>query len=176
MEKLHGLEEAQSYLDQMQKVCNQPDEFDSSIHAFYRATQAILEEISQEVETKPWRIWYKNSLETSPVFAFFADERNLAYHVTTQMVPSQANGEEPNRNTATDSPSGISSFIIWIKQLLSPDETSQPDRNTQPPEREMNSFYFDTWPGKERALSICRRYLYEINQIVQEGQNLAYIS
>jgi len=176
MDKLLKIEEAQAYLDQMQQVCDQPEEFDSYLHNFYAATQAILQDIGQEVQTKPWHIWYENSKENSGVFAFFADKKNLAHHVTTSRPPVKEDTEDPNRKTATDSLSFVEKISNWINQLLTPEEASQPDQNPQPSEKGMNIFHFDTWPGEERALSICRNYLYEITHIVKEGQSLAYIS
>jgi len=176
MDKLQMIEEAQSCLDRMQKECDDPDEFDSHLQIFYSITQSILQEINQEIETKPWHIWFENSKENFRVFDFFSDEKNLAYHVITKEFPDIDNPEEPRSETATESLSIIESVIGWIKQLLTPLDNSNPDRNNLSSKKKMNIFHFDNWPGEEKALSICRNYLHEIIQIVQEGQNLAYIS
>ncbi|MDD1729616.1 MAG: hypothetical protein LUQ50_11175 [Methanospirillum sp.] len=175
MDTVKKIEPAQFFLKQMEHVRNTPVEFGYYLDAFTSATQKIMRDISTQVNGKPCQIWYENSLETSPLFSFFAAGSDLQYHITTQKLPTVQEEDPAQPSPSPGSPTILENLYESIKQLLSGNTGSSPGITRPIQETENNSYHFDSWVGEENVSTVCSQYVIALSNLVQEGENLEYI-
>jgi len=175
MHETKKLDEANYFYSRMMEEQKNRNTFIYNLSAFLSAARSVLQYALKEAEHKAGgEKWYKSHISASPVLKFFKDKRDFNIH--TEPVHAQA--QHSVNMAATGSASVSLSYIVFdkdgkIKQQSSPD--CPQEKSIEKPKESENSsrhevrYKFGNWTGNEDILTLCQRYIQEIDVVIKDG-------
>jgi hypothetical protein len=169
------LEETRYFLSHIMSVHG--DSFRFELSAFLSAARSVLQYIYKQVEKTPNQTWYDAQVSQRPLVGFFRETRNLNIH-TQPASPNKQIGV-----TLTDTLSGMTDSISYTRRDQFGNVISQgsskprtPTPKPQPASATVTYTYtFADWTGDEDAITLCQKYLSEIEDIVNDGTKKGFL-
>ncbi|MFW6196909.1 MAG: hypothetical protein ACOC5D_06205 [Thermoplasmatota archaeon] len=168
------MEEAKFFYSKMEETKRKGKEFTYNLSAFLTAARSILQYLRDEVKGGPNQSWYDNYVSSNKILQFFKDRRDFNIH------EEPINPKEKVRITETLSLSESLTIkkddeIIHHSDELSNSEAEKNNQKSQKAEVE-HSYIFKEWGGKEPVLELCKKYLKELENMLEEGVKKGIIS
>ncbi|MBI4341827.1 MAG: hypothetical protein HY599_00495 [Candidatus Omnitrophica bacterium] len=160
------LEEAKYFLGQMAKEELNPEVFKHNLSAFLSSARSILQYSLEEAENKAnGKAWYDAHMNGNQLLKYFKEKRNVSIH--TEPV-------KPRRHitfTKTIGPSSSFRIIGEKSEYKSPPK----DTNAESEHTAITHNFVD-WKGSEDVLTLCRRYLGDLEAFIIDGIAQGFIS
>jgi hypothetical protein len=173
------LNEASFYFSLMVKDQNNGKNFTYFLSAFLSSSRSILQYARAEIEArdKSNLTWYNDFVSKHSPLGFFKDRRDVNIHfipvqpfkAITVTVHESLTFSESVRVVKRDENGNVVSDRTF--------ENPKPfvEQKEIKPEIEI-TYRFDEWTGPEDVLALCRMYLKELENFINEAENKGYIS
>ena len=178
MNEKEKLEEARYFYARTQAEVNDPKAYQYNLSAFLSAARSVLQYAKGEAENKSGgQAWYDNRISNSPILPFFKGKRNINIHTE----PVKPRKDYYVSMTATVNLSS-SLLVTWIdgkgnvldqrciKEATPPQES--PTDNTTIEIK----YRFSDWSGNEDVTELSRKYLDELEDVIEDGIKRGFIS
>ncbi|GAB6137698.1 hypothetical protein [Halanaerobaculum tunisiense] len=156
---------------------NNHNEFTFYLSAFLSSARSVLQYALEEAQGKSGgQAWYDNHISSSKILSHFKDKRDVNIHEEPV---------NPNRNISIEESVSLSmSESIKIALYEEGEEVEEKEyeyenkpTNEENPETTVESHYsFEDWEGSESVIELCKKYIIELQKIVDEGINQGFIS
>ncbi len=174
------LEEAKYFYQQMSEHFDDREAFTHALSAFLSAARSVLQYALKEAKTKAGgQSWYDIHMNNSQVLTFFKDKRDTNIH----QEPVR-----PSRHTDVAFRDVLVLRDSFKAVLRDADGNIKQQRSSGPVEagsevqrpRETASishrWVFTDWSGTEDAMTLCQKYMEELEDLVRDGINQGFVS
>lgn len=183
MHKKEKIEEAKYFYSKMIENYEFINYFKFNLSAFLSASRSVLQYAFKEVDpeenpsAKPEaKDWYDNVME-NPLLKFLRDERDDNIHV-------EPVGIRKDIEIAVAEAVGIGeSLAAKVQRTDGSVELRENLTNTKPKTKKVqakveskSTYRFDKWTGDEDVLTLCERYIQELEKVVKDGVSKGYIT
>lgn len=184
MNEREKVEEAKYFYSRMIEEYENREHFRYNLSAFLSAARSVLQYAEKEADpgknpkAKPGaKAWYDNCMENRPVLQFFRDKRDFNIHISPI---------EPRADidiVITEAVSVSESIVVVLRdkdgKIKSQFSSEEPKPKPKRPKSSVESkttFRFDDWTGDEDVLTLCERYIKELEKVVNEGVSKEFIT
>lgn len=181
MHERSKLAEAKYFYSRMRETQGQSTQFNYNLSAFLSAARSVLQYAHKKARSTPGgQDWYSSQIKASSVLIFFKGKRDINIHMrpVAPLMIFRVNIE--------DSIAVSDALDIFIRDLkeginrqssveLTEPKVPQPAKQRQPDTKKI-SYRFSDWTGTEDVMALCQTYIYELQQLVEEGQKLGFIT
>lgn len=167
------LDEARHFYSQMSANFNDRQKFNYNLSAFLSSARSVLQYTLEEVKGKKGgQAWYDKRISSSSILQFFKDKRDINIH---------SEPIHPNQNVTVVAKVKIGirvSASVVVRdangniKYQSPIETNHPEiksHSLEEPAQVTVKYVFSDWSGDEDILTLCQRYIDELDSVLQEG-------
>jgi len=181
MSKRTKIEEAKYFLACMKEEQDNREHFNFNLSAFLSAARSVLQYARKEAKAKKGgQQWHDNCMEKSPVLEFFRDKRDINIHDE----PVHPTAHFHDTITETIYVSDSISIVHKNKdgKTISEYSSEKPKPETKKQEKQETSivqevkYKFSDWPGDEDVITLCERYIQELEKVVQNGVSKGFIT
>lgn len=172
------IREAKYFYSRMIQEQRNRDDFTYNLSAFLSSARSVLQYALSEAEINPGgQQWYDDHISESPVLKFFKDKRDISIHI--EPVEPVAQYRQTFATTLYLSPS--LSVIVRdkdgnIKEQYSSDEPEPKPKQPPTPAVTEIRYRFADWSGNEDVLTLCKKYIQELENIIKDGIRRGFIS
>jgi len=184
MNKKTKVKEAEYFLAQMKVEQNNRENFEFNLSAFFSAARSVLQYAYEEVKKARTREmkWYENSVSGSPIVGYFKDKRDTNIH--DEPIKPRADFllkvTEPISVTYSGSDVSLehrdkNGKLISQCSPEKPKPKPKPKKHSGSAESK-TTFRFNDWTGNEDVITLCERYIQELEKVVKDGVSKGYIT
>jgi hypothetical protein len=177
MNERKKLAEAKYFYSRMVEEQSNRDNFSHNLSAFLSSSRSVLQYAFSEVEkNNEGKKWYESHVSASPTLRFFKGKRDINIH---------ANPVSPiaNYNATFKETLGLSDSVSVIlrdkngniKQQYSSESHSKSE-DIKGQATIQVKYEFDDWDGNEDVLTLCQKYLQELERLVEDGVSKGFIT
>jgi hypothetical protein len=182
MNEIKKLEEAKYFYSKMFDEQMNKDGFIFNLSAFLSAARSVLQYALKEASTNlGGQKWYDKVMVSSPVLTFFKDERDINIHTEPTL---------PKAHYTLHAEVGVYMFgslsaVAFdkngkIKQRIE-NQTNHADTHERPNQKSRSipnevKYLFDSWVGNEDVLTLCKKYIQELEHAIQDGVSQGLIT
>jgi len=171
------IDEACYFFDTLRPLIEQRDKFRYHLSAFLSAARSPLQYACNEAKHKSGgQTWYDSQVTANPVVKFFKEKRNVSIHEKLVSPSGKFN------LSAGESLSLSESVSVTITRADGSTEAAELVETPAPPvsiESDVSAtfeYFFDDWPGSEDVITLCKRYLNEVEAIVADGVTKKFLT
>ena len=181
------LREAEYFLDRMTHLQHNRTEFIFNLDAFLAAARAVMSFIRNQVKCTPRQDWYDCLLRQYDTLKFFKRQRDITLH--TRQVEPRGAAELGVRETISVSLSNFSIRLLPVNEernVIENADLSQDRATEEKAERPGTpkasggsvkfQFTFGDWEGPEDVITLGRRHLDELREVVEAGVTKGYLT
>jgi len=183
MHKREKIEEAKYFYSKMIKNYELINYFRYNLSAFLSAARSPLQYAFREANpkknpaAKPEALdWYKKVME-DPLLKFLRDERNDNIHVEPVSFRKEF-------DIAIAEAVEVGEWVaVRIQSPEGEEETETTPVVTEPKAKKVkatveskSTYRFDNWTGDEDVLTLCERYIQELEKVVKDGVSKGFIT
>jgi hypothetical protein len=170
------IEEAVHFLDRMSQSSD-PKSFRFELSAFLSPARSALQYALEEARTKnDGQAWYETQVSGKVVVKFFKDKRDVSIHRKPVVPTVSANlAVKENVRVAESLHLQVLNSDGEVVREVSVRSESPPLPPPQPPTIRY-TYSFTDWTGPEDVLTLSRRYLEEVQSVVNDGVSRGYLS
>lgn len=165
------LMEAKYFYSKMVEEQGNRDNFTYNLSAFLSSARSVLQYALNEAKTKQGgQQWYDNIISVSPVLKFFKDKRDIDIHI--EPIRPEAHLTATLTKTLHLSDSVLVTVKDKegnIKQQHSSDKPEPKPNKPETPAVLEVSYKFDDWGGSEEVLTLCQRYIQQLEGVIKDG-------
>ncbi|TET68168.1 MAG: hypothetical protein E3J56_11730 [Candidatus Aminicenantes bacterium] len=179
MNKKSKIKEAEYFLVRMKAEQDNKEQFEFNLSAFLSAARSVLQYAFEEVKKARTREmkWYENSVSGSPIIGFSKDKRDNNIHIE----PVKPQADYSHEASAVIEFSGSSEDEVRDKngKVVAQGSSEKPTKKSEKPKTsavDEVKYKFRDWPGNEDVLTLCERYIQELEKVVQDGVSKGYIT
>ncbi len=184
MNKKAKIKEAEDFLARMKEEQDNREHFVHNLSAFLSSARSVLQYALNEVNPKEnpsarpgAKTWYDDLMSSSPILKFFKCKRDFNIHVGP--VRPSAHFQVKLAEKA-----GISeSFSIVHRdkdgKIISEYSSESPKPKPEKPETSVEEevrYKFTDWTGDEDVITLCERYVQELEKVVKDGVSKGFIT
>jgi hypothetical protein len=182
MSKKAKIKEAEYFLARMKVEQDNRENFEFNLSAFLSAARSVLQYAYDEVKkagTREMR-WYENSVSASPILGYFKDKRDNNVHI--EPVKPQANYHVEFHeviilsDSFEDEVRDKNGKVIARGSSEKPKPEPEKQKKQKVPTKEEVKYKFRDWTGNEDVLTLCERYIQELEKVVQDGVSKGFIT
>lgn len=168
------LEEAKYFLEKMNSLRMNREDFEFNLSAFLNSSRSVFQYAKKECQTKSGgQTWYDNKILSNSIIKFLKDKRDINIH--TEPIKTQT--EHLIESTATIYVSGSATVTDKNGNIISHRNFGQKAPPTNPDKTKVSIIYkFNDWPGDEDIITLCDTYIKEIEKFIDEGKKLNLIN
>ncbi len=153
--------------------------FKYNLSAFLSSARSVLQYALEETKSKSkGQKWYDNRILTNPVLKFLKDKRDNNIHIE----PIQPRADQKLQVTDNMHISDSSSITTLDKDgnIKEQDSSGKPEEPM--PKKPKTSpvtevkYKFNDWSGSEDVLELCRSYVQELENAIEDGVNKGFIT
>jgi len=186
MHEQEKLKEAKHFYSRMKEEQGQEDResFKYNLSAFLSAARSVLQYALKEVDpgenpkaVPGAKAWYDNFVANSPVLKFFKDKRDINIH--DEPIDPRADIAV----TITEQLHLSESIVVVVRdkdgKIKSQFSSEEPKPKPKRPKSSVESkttFRFNDWTGNEDVITLCERYIQELEKAVKDGMSKGYIT
>jgi len=179
MNEKEKLEEARYFYAEMVKHQEDRKVFKHNLSAFLSAARSVMQYALKEVETKKnvGKKWYNDWMKSSYVLKFFRDKRNFNIH-TAPIDPRKhvkihtivvVSVSESVHIKVTDKNGKV-------KEEREIKEKPKPHEGPKSSVKSESRYEFDDWKEPEDLITLCKVYIQELENVVQDGISKKFIT
>ncbi len=162
------LEESRYFFNRMMVEYGNSETFTYNLSAFLCLSRSILQYAYEEVKDRRDELkWYDEWVNRSTIISYFREKRNEDIH-EEPIKPTQ-------NITVTLSPGLGLGLSVSVIGSPSGSYEKPPLVNNQPPEIRVR-YMFSDWLGGEDIMTLCKMYLDQLQQFVDDGTNKGFIT
>jgi hypothetical protein len=184
MHEKEKLKEAQFFLDRMKENVDNTEDFKFNLSAFLSASRSVLYYALEEVKNTSHQNWHDSKISGSTIFKYFKDKRDISVHIKP-IRPGR------NINIVINETINISAAVSVSLQVTDNNgnvvsESKSVEDNQvkkEKPRKEKTKgatvqieYIFSDWVGTENVIILSEKYLSELEQFVDEGIRLGYLT
>ena len=189
MHEREKIEEAKYFYLRMIEVYEDREQFRYNLSAFLSAARSVLQYAERESDpgenpkaVPGAKAWYDNFVANSSVLKFFKCKRNVNIHV--EPVKPRADFlikvTEPisvifSGSDVTLEHRDKNGKLISQSTSKEPKSKPKPKKSTGSAESK-TTFWFNDWTGNEDVITLCERYIQELEKVVKDGVSKGYIT
>ena len=184
MSKKAKIKEAEYFLAQMKEEQDNREHFVHNLSAFLSAARSVLQYALNEVEpqenpsAKPGaKTWYDDLMSSGRILKFFKCKRDINIH--DEPVKPSAHFHD----TITDTVYISDSISIVHKdkdgKVISEYSSEPPKPKPEKPETSIEQevkYKFSDWTGDEDVITLCEKYIQELEKVVEDGVSKGFIT
>ncbi len=196
MSKRTKIKEAEHFLSQMKTEQHNRENFEFSLSAFLSAARSVLQYAYEEVKKARTREmkWYENSVSGSQIIGFLKDKRDNNIHIepvkpradflikVTEPISVSISGSDVSLEHRDKN-----GKLILQSSSKEPKPKPKPKKPTGSAESK-STFRFNDWmkycqsnnlkdfTENEDVLTLCERYIQELEKVVKDGVSKGYIT
>ena len=184
MNKKAKIKEAKYFLARMKEEQDNREHFVHSLSAFLSAARSVLQYALNEVDPKEnpsakpgAKMWYDNLMSVSSTLKFFKRKRDFNIHV--EPVHPSAHFQV----TLTEKAGISESFSIVHRdkdgKIISKYSSEPPKPKPEKPETSVEHevrYKFSDWTGDEDVITLCEKYIQELEKAVKDGVSKGFIT
>jgi hypothetical protein len=133
--------------------------------------------LSEAEKSNDGKKWYESHTSANPILKFFKDKRDINIHATPVSPIA-------NYDVTLKANIGISDSISVIVRDKNGNIKSQHSSEPQPKPKDTKddqptirvTYRFDDWSGNEDVLTLCQKYLQELERLIDDGVNKGFIT
>jgi hypothetical protein len=164
------IEEARHFLRQLSIVVNERGIFNYTLSGFLSAARSALQYTHKEAKPKTdGQAWYDGQISAHPLVKFFKCKRNVNIHEKPISPPAKITVGAKNNVSLSES---VSVTIFRADGTTETRHSASPSRSSPQDEPEASvtyDYFFEDWSGNEDVITLCQRYLREVEIIVADG-------
>jgi hypothetical protein len=169
------IDEARYFYSQMCGLVNNRAKFNFNLSAFLSAARSVLQYALKEAQTKTGgQAWYDGQVASNPVVKFLKDKRDISIHATPVRPSARIEA------TVSDTIHISDSVSVKIERKDGTTEETQILPTPPPPKQGETSveyqFFFQDWTGSDDVVTLCKRYLKEVETIVADGVSNGFLT
>ena len=172
MHEKDKLDEARYFLGHLKEL-PEPRSFRFELSAFLTAARTALQYAREEAQAKGVRTWYDTHVAGKPLAKFFKDKRDINIHQTPVL---------PRASAALTVRDGgcISTSVHLVARNPEGQITQEVTVGRSPRAHQPNivaySYAFSDWKGPEDVLTLCSKYLAEVESVISDGIAKGHLS
>lgn len=177
MNERKKLAEAKYFYSRMVEEQSNSEIFLYNLSAFLSSARSVLQYAFSEVKgNKEGKKWYDSCLSASPILRFFKNKRDINIH--TEPI-------SPIKKVAVNSieTMGISDSVLVIHRDKNGNiikkhssESHQKLESTKGQVTRQVEYKFSDWKGNESVLTLCQKYLQELERLIENGVGKRFIT
>lgn len=183
MHKREKIEEAKYFYSKMIKNYEHINYFRYNLSAFLSAARSPLQYAYKEVNPKDKSLakpeaqnWYKKVME-DPLLKFLRDERNdnihdepVSFRKDIEIAIAEAVGVGESLSAKIKRTDGS----VELRENLI--NTRPKTKNVKATVESKSTYRFDKWTGDEDVLTLCEKYIQELEKVVRDGVSKGFIT
>jgi hypothetical protein len=178
MNEIEKLREAKYFFSKMIKERENWDVFRFSLSAFLSSARSVIQYALAEAEGKTGgQKWYDDWMTCSTILSFFKDKRDFNIHVSPVALRKHIKVEITDVLRLSDSVDievrGKNGELIESRHI---EEKQQSEKLPEPSAISETRYEFKDWSGTEDVITLCERYIQELEKLVEDGIKRGYIS
>jgi hypothetical protein len=179
MNKKEKLKEAEYFLAQMKVEQDNRERFEFNLSAFLSATRSVLQYAYEEVKKEGTREmkWYENSVSGSQILKYFKDKRDDNIHIEPAKPRADFSVEITEHIGVSDSLEDEARDKDGkVIAQGSSEKLSQKLVKARTSIKQEVKYKFHGWPGNDDIMTLCERYIQELEKVVKDGVSKGYIT
>lgn len=178
MNEKDKLEEAQYFYSRMVVEHGKRGIFKHNLSAFLSAARSVMQYANEEAKTKNGgQRWYDDLMNSSDVLSFFKDKRDLNIHTSpTDPRPRKRATVTVILHVLPSEQVKVTDKNGKVKEEREIKEEPKPRKAPKTSARSKLIYVFDDWTGSEDLITLCKMYIEELENVVQDGISKGFIA
>lgn len=171
------INEARCFYLQMCDLVNDRAKFNFNLSAFLSAARSALQYALKEAQPKTGgQAWYDGQVASNPVVKFLKVKRDFSIHVTP-IQPSAKIKATVSEMIHISDPASVkierNDGTTEETQILPTPPSPEPKAGETSVEYQ---YFFGDWPGSDNVVTLCKRYLKEVETIAADGVSNGFLT
>jgi len=150
--------------------------FKYNLSAFLSPTRSILQYARKEAQTKPGGLsWYNSLMSSSVILRYFRDKRNTNIH-DEPVVPATHYVVSKILVVRYSYPDRFIKIFGKIEALLNSLFKSEDRKSQEANAKTQVTYKFKDWNGNEDIITLCQKYIQELENLIHDGVSNGFIS
>jgi len=179
MNERKKLDEAKYFYSRMVEEQRNRDNFIHNLSAFLSSSRSVLQYALLEAQkTNEGQKWYESCMSASSILKFFKDKRDVNIHFRPVTIFAE-------HSVVIKETLGISDSVSVILRDKNGNVKRQHSTESHPKLMDTKDqhatihrldYKFDDWNEDEEVLTLCQKYLQELERLIDDGVSKGFIS
>jgi hypothetical protein len=161
------LREAKYFYSKMIEEQLNVEYFKHNLSAFLSSARSVLQYALNEAQIKKRQSWYDKCISNSIILTFFKEKRDINIHVEPIIPKAQHKLEY----TLSLSPSLLTTLSVKDADgnIIQQSFSDEPESKSKESAVQEIRYTVADWKGSEDVLTICHKYIQELEHVVSDG-------
>lgn len=167
MHEREKLREAKYFYSRMREEQLNVEYFKHNLSAFLSSARSVLQYALSEAQRKRRQSWYDECISNSTILTFFKDTRDINIHIE----PIISKAQHKLEYTLSLSPSLLTTLSAKGAKgnIIQQSFSDEPESKPKEPAVQEITYTFADWKGSEDVLTLCQKYIQELEHVVSDG-------